>query len=319
MTTRRRFISTAASTAAVLHLTRYSFANSPSDAATCPLIAEQEVGPFYVAKELLRSNITEDRPGVPLSLRIQILDARTCTPLRGAAIDIWHCDASGLYSGYTKANFGPPPEGGPGGGGPMGDGPGGPPPGGPGEHGGPPPQMHQTDKLTFLRGIQFTGNDGNVSFQTIFPGFYQGRVNHIHFKVRVGGHALGKTYDGGHTAHTGQVFFPEDVTLRLMALEPYASHHIHRTTPAEDGIMQQQHGDTSIARLQELQPANTYRADIVISVDPTATPAPSIKVVPAAGQDAPAKPSAQPRQASSSVQSHPRRSDAKNTFVPPTG
>jgi len=267
-TTRRRFITTAAASAAAIQLTRYTFASSPADSATCPLILEQEVGPFYIAKELLRSNITEDKIGVPLSLRITILDAKTCAPLPKAAIDVWHCDASGLYSGFTKTSLGGPggPEGSGGPGRPIG-----PLPGGPHGH---PPAMKPSDKLTFLRGIQFTGADGVAAFQTIFPGFYQGRVNHIHFKVRVGGHAQGKTYDGGHTSHVGQVFFPEDIAVKLMTLEPYASHHIHRTTAAEDGIFQQQHGNTSVACLQELQPTTSYHADITISVDPNATPAP---------------------------------------------
>lgn len=271
-TSRRRFITTAAASAAAIQLAPYTFASSPADSATCSLILEQEVGPFYVAKELLRSNITEDRPGVPLSLRITILDAKTCAPLPKAAIDVWHCDASGLYSGFTKTSLGGP-------GGPEGSGgPSGPPPGDHAHH--PPggshghlPAMKPSDKLTFLRGIQFTGTGGIAAFQTIFPGFYQGRVNHIHFKVRIGGHAQGKTYDGGHTSHVGQIFFPEDVTVKLMTLEPYISHHIHRTTAAEDGIFQQQHGNTSIARLQELQPVTSYHADITISVDPNATPA----------------------------------------------
>ena len=268
-TTRRRFITTAAANAAAIQLAPYTFASSPTNATTCSLILEQEVGPFYIPKELLRSNITEDRTGVPLSLRITILDAKTCTPLPKAAIDIWHCDASGLYSGFTKTSLGGP--GGPeGSGGPSGPPPSNHPPGGPHGH---PPAMHPSDQLTFLRGIQFTGTDGVAAFQTIFPGFYQGRVNHIHFKVRIGGHAQGKTYDGGHTSHVGQVFFPEDVAAKLMTLEPYASHHIHRTTAAEDGIFQHQHGDTSVARLQELQPTSSYHADITISVDPNATPA----------------------------------------------
>jgi protocatechuate 3,4-dioxygenase beta subunit len=51
---------------------------------------------------------------------------------------------------------------------------------------GPPPENHPTDKLTFLRGVQLTGSDGTVVFKTIFPGFYEGRRNHIHFKVRDG-------------------------------------------------------------------------------------------------------------------------------------
>ena len=85
-----------------------------------------------------------------------------------------------------------------------------------------------TDKLTFLRGVQITGADGAVTYETIFPGFYHGRINHIHFKVRLGGHLSGQTYAAGHTSHVGQVFFPEELSLRLMEQAPYSAHAIHR-------------------------------------------------------------------------------------------
>lgn len=244
---------------------------------------EQEVGPYYVADELLRSNITESKPGIPLTLRLAILDARTCKPLPNAAVDIWHCDALGIYSGYTKASMGPggpPPGSGPDGG------PDGPPPGPPpdfanGQHGGPmgpPPQMHPTDKLTFLRGIQLTDKDGAVSFRTIFPGVYPGRTNHIHFKVHIGGHASRATYKEGHVSHIGQVFFPEETTVSLMQQGPYTQHKIHRTTQAEDGVFQGQNGAQSIAILKPVDSANPsagFYAELIAAVDPTATPAPA--------------------------------------------
>src|ERR1700712_3408746 len=103
---RRRFLSTAVAAAA---LPLKSVAET-----TCTLIPEQEQGPFYLADELIRSRIAEDRTGVPLRLKLILMDSRTCTPLRNAAIDLWHCDAMGLYSGFTKTSLGPPP-GGPGG------------------------------------------------------------------------------------------------------------------------------------------------------------------------------------------------------------
>ena len=253
----------------------------------CRLAAEQEEGPYYVEDELVRSNIVEGKPGVPLSLRLVVLDARTCKPLQNAAVDIWHCDAEGIYSGYTQQSRmqgGPPggPDGPDGPGGPNG----GPPPGfdpqHPGDRPGPPggmgrpPKNNPTDKFTFLRGIQITGADGSVNFQTVFPGFYQGRTNHIHFKVREGGQVSSKTYTAGHTAHTGQLFFPEEVSIQLMQHEPYSLHKIHRTTQAEDHVFGEQNGQLFIARLQPLHPGNFgagIHAELVAAVDPTATPA----------------------------------------------
>lgn len=277
---RRRFLTTTATLASTLQLQRAAHAlGFIPQADVCKLAAEQEVGPYYVADELLRSNVVEDRHGIPLSLRIAVLDVRTCKPLTHAAVDMWHCDALGLYAGFTKQSLMGPD--GPGG-------PGGPPPGfdpshsgdrpGPPEGFGPPPVNHPTDKLTFLRGIQITGADGAVSFQTIFPGFYMGRTNHIHFKVRLGGHAAGHTYVAGHTSHVGQVFFPEDVAIDLMKHEPYTLHAIHRTTQKEDGIFNGQHGDRSVATLRFVdagRPEGGLTAELIVAVDPSATPAPA--------------------------------------------
>lgn len=283
--TRRRFLSTTLTMATALELRRAAFAlGFSTDSAVCQLMPEQEVGPYYVDGELLRSNISENKPGVPLSLRIALLDSRTCKPLTGAAVDIWHCDALGVYSGYTKQpqmggpGMGPGmgPGGPPPGGGPPPDSAGGPPPGG-GPMGGPP-VSHPTDKLTFMRGIQLTGSDGSVSFRTVFPGFYQGRTNHIHFKVRIGGHTGKSTYEEGHVSHIGQVFFPEDVAVSIMSHEPYTKHEIHRTTQAEDGVFNGQHGDASIAVLKPFKPGNWtegLHAELIAAVDPTATPAPA--------------------------------------------
>jgi len=155
---------------------------------------------------------------------------------------------------------------------------------GPAEGMGPPPAMHTTDQLTFLRGIQFTDDQGRVEFATVFPGFYMGRTNHIHFKVREGGRIVsregspnGKTYLEGHTSHIGQVFFPEEFAAELMRHEPYAKHRIHRTTQAEDGIFQDQYGAGSMARLQSVdakRPEAGYIAEIIVATDPTKTPAP---------------------------------------------
>jgi len=260
--TRRRFLRGALAAATTLELQRAARAlGFAADAEVCKLLAEQEVGPYYVAGELLRQDIVEGKAGVPLALRIAVLDVRTCKPLTGAAVDIWHCDALGMYSGYTTQSM-------------MQGGPGGPPPGGFSGPGGPP-ESHPTDKLTFLRGIQMTDADGAVRFRTVFPGFYMGRTNHIHFKVRLGGHAEGKTYAAGHTSHVGQVFFPEQFAANLMEHEPYSKHKIHRTRQGEDDVFNDQHGELSIARLTPVGAGGGYVAELVAAVDPTATPAPA--------------------------------------------
>src|SRR5277367_4819676 len=123
-----------------------------SSAAHCLLSSELTVGPYYIDREIIRKDITEGKPGVPMKLRVTIMDAKRCAPLPNAALDIWHCDATGRYSGFSANNG----DAGPGrpGGRPMGPppdfGPNGRPPGPPGGFG----MSRPTDNLTFLRGVQ---------------------------------------------------------------------------------------------------------------------------------------------------------------------
>ena len=70
-----------------------------SGAITCVLTPEMTEGPYYVSGEKVRRNITEGRPGVPLELALTVVNASTCKPIKGASVDIWHCDALGVYSG----------------------------------------------------------------------------------------------------------------------------------------------------------------------------------------------------------------------------
>jgi len=70
-----------------------------SAGADCVLAPEQTEGPYYVPGEKLRRHIAEGRPGAPLALALSVVDASSCKPVRGAAVDVWHCDALGVYSG----------------------------------------------------------------------------------------------------------------------------------------------------------------------------------------------------------------------------
>jgi protocatechuate 3,4-dioxygenase beta subunit len=65
----------------------------------CVLAPEATEGPFYLDDARVRRNITEGRPGSPLTLRLKVVDASSCRAIRGASVDVWHCDASGAYSG----------------------------------------------------------------------------------------------------------------------------------------------------------------------------------------------------------------------------
>jgi protocatechuate 3,4-dioxygenase beta subunit len=254
-----------------------------ADTPSCVLTSEQEEGPYYVDGAKFRRDITEGKPGVPVQLRVALVDARRCTPLADAALDIWHCDAGGIYSGFTSSS---PDGAGPNGRGP---GPGGPPPPPPGaapfRPAMPPPGFgpggrgpRKIDATRFLRGVQLTDSQGLAEFATLYPGWYAGRAIHIHLKVHLGGEHRADLYRGGHVSHTGQLFFPEEVTGEIAKLQPYAKRlNVHRTTQDEDNIFRSQHGSSSMVRLERIRrgsDAEGFVATVTLAIDPEATPAP---------------------------------------------
>lgn len=217
---------------------------------SCTLTPEEEEGPYYIDDEKLPADITEGRPGVPLKLRVSLVDSRSCAPLENAALDIWHCDALGVYSGFTT-------------GGPRGRG--GPPPGPPAFGRGPmgpPPRSRQTDATRFLRGVQVTRKEGVAEFATLYPGWYEGRAIHIHVKVHV----------NNHVSHTGQLFFPEDVTADIARIDPYAKRlNVERTLQSKDHVFTDQHGSASLLKLAMLKngsKADGFLATITLAVHP---------------------------------------------------
>lgn len=152
--TRRGFLGTLSVAAAGLLPTRQMQAAPESQASgaeeACILTPQAEEGPFYFDPKLVRSEIAEGKTGVALTLRLRVIEAGPCTAISGARVDIWHCDAQGLYSAFRG----------------QGDG-----------------HTIDTSSKTFLRGTQMTDAAGWVEFRTIYPGWYDGRTTHIHFKV----------------------------------------------------------------------------------------------------------------------------------------
>ena len=103
----------------------------------------------------MRSDIREDRPGLPLTLTITVVNANSaCAPVAGASVEIWQCDVAGDYSQYGTVR-----------------------------------------QQTFLRGIQTTNASGQVTFVTVYPGWYQGRATHIHVEVTANGRSVKVTPD----------------------------------------------------------------------------------------------------------------------------
>jgi protocatechuate 3,4-dioxygenase beta subunit len=121
----------------------------------CVVRPEQMEGPYFVDGMLDRSDIRADpdtgevKPGTPLLLTLSVatLHGSACAPLAGAHVDLWHCDALGVYSGVKDPSF-------------------------------------DTTGHHYFRGWQRTDGKGEARFRTIYPGWYPGRAVHIHFKVR---------------------------------------------------------------------------------------------------------------------------------------
>ncbi|MEV0180429.1 intradiol ring-cleavage dioxygenase [Streptomyces sp. NPDC050625] len=254
----------------------------------CYLLTSETVeGPYYIDADKLRRDVTEDREGVPLLLALKVIDSETCRPVRNAAVDIWHCDAMGVYSGYENQGNG-------GGGGPAPTGTptdtptGAPPSGGPGGGGGG--HQEPTDDTRYLRGTWRTDHQGRVKFRTVFPGWYRGRCVHIHVKVHVDGEWTDAGYEGGHTCHTGQFFFAEEAVLATATVDPYATNTAERTTLTEDTIYDQSgtRGGLLKLRYHKDHIARGVRGSITVAVDPAAThdgqdaPRPSASETPSA-------------------------------------
>jgi len=125
------------------------------EAPRCVLTPAQTEGPYFVDERLERTDLRSDpadrtvQPGalLTLALRVFAVDGAACAPLAGAIVDIWHCNAAGIYSDVDDMRL-------------------------------------ATRGAKFLRGYQVTSTDGRVRFTTIYPGAYPGRAVHIHFKVR---------------------------------------------------------------------------------------------------------------------------------------
>jgi protocatechuate 3,4-dioxygenase beta subunit len=120
-------------------------------AATCTLTPSMTEGPYWVDELLNRSDIRANadgssvQDGIPLTLTIYVERSETCEPEAGATVDVWHANASGVYSDES---------------------------------------VESTSGQSWLRGYQVTDSEGKVTFTTIFPGWYAGRTFHVHVRIR---------------------------------------------------------------------------------------------------------------------------------------
>jgi protocatechuate 3,4-dioxygenase beta subunit len=171
-------------------------------------------GPYFVDEKLDRSDIRSDpstnavKPGVRLLLTFLVsrVTGSACAALAGATIDVWHCDAVGVYSDATDPTFG------------------------------------STKGTKFLRGYQTTDANGMVQFTTIWPGWYQGRAVHVHFKIRA------RAANGQVSDFTSQLFFDETMNDQIFAQAPYSQKGgAGRLRNEGDGIFQGSGGKLTLA------------------------------------------------------------------------
>jgi protocatechuate 3,4-dioxygenase beta subunit len=203
-------------------------------ADSCILTPEITEGPYYIDTELTRRDIRGGKRGLPLELVFMVQNARTCNAIRHADVELWHCDADGVYSGFESQSRGEAGGGEPGGGG-----------------------QGPSSATRYLRGHQRTDADGQATFLTIFPGWYRGRTPHIHLKVHV----------GGEVVHTGQVFFNERTTAAVYRQAPYSSHGQSDTSHSEDTIYAQAGRSRAVMRLRRrTRGRRGYRGTITLGV-----------------------------------------------------
>jgi protocatechuate 3,4-dioxygenase beta subunit len=178
-----------------------SSTSASAGASMCVVRPEMTEGPYFVDEMLNRSDIRRDpsdrsvKPGtlLQLSFNVSTIAAAACTPLAGALVDLWHCDHLGVYSDVSDPGF-------------------------------------NTVGKRFLRGYQVTDARGLASFTTVYPGWYQGRAVHIHFKIRSAPSAS-RGFE-----FTSQLFFDDALTDRVHVQQPYAAKGQRTVRNSRDGI-----------------------------------------------------------------------------------
>jgi len=234
LTRREAMIALAASGAGLLLGRNGTAASSiaPSSMAStvCVVKPEKTVGPYFVDNRLNRRDIRlepSDKsvvPGAKLELTFNVarLDGNQCAPLQGAMVDVWHCDAKGVYSAVRDPNFG------------------------------------ETTNRQFLRGYQVTDKNGVARFTTIYPGWYQGRAVHIHFKIRHQA-TSNESYE-----FTSQLFFDEEMSDEVFKLPAYRRDRTRATRNENDGIYGRNGGQLTP---QWMRAADGYRGTFDIALD----------------------------------------------------
>jgi protocatechuate 3,4-dioxygenase beta subunit len=170
-----------------------------SSSGSCALTDTETDGPYPLynsrGSAIQRVDITDGKTGIPLNMNITIRNVNnSCAVLANARVDVWHCDKDGYYSGYTNSGF-------------LG--------------------TQNNSALVFCRGLQYTDENGVAKFITIYPGWYQGRVTHVHVQV----------YVGNTLKLTTQIAFPEAINTAVYNTALYSAHGQNLTKNTTDNII----------------------------------------------------------------------------------
>lgn len=134
--------------------------------------------------------------GVPLTVTLTLLDnANGCSPLAGAAVYVWHCDQNGKYSLYDSG----------------------------------------LEDENYLRGVQESDENGQLTFSTVFPGAYMGRWPHIHFEVF---ESMSNATKAGQVLAVSQIALTESACKTVYATAGYenSARSFPKTTLSSDNV-----------------------------------------------------------------------------------
>lgn len=166
---------------------------------TCTVTDTETDGPYPLYKSrgssIQRVDITDGKTGLPLSLTITVRNVKdSCNIVSNARVDIWHCDKDGYYSGYSNSGY-------------LG--------------------TQDNSALVFCRGLQYSDTNGQVKFTSIYPGWYTGRVTHIHAQI----------YVDSTLKLTTQIAFPDAINTAVYKTSLYSAHGQNSMTNANDNII----------------------------------------------------------------------------------
>jgi protocatechuate 3,4-dioxygenase beta subunit len=170
--------------------------------AACTLDVEATEGPYWVAGELIRSDVLTGEKGAITHLDINVIDVSTCKPVTDAYVELWGCNSTGVYTGVAARG--------------NGDG------------------SKSAITTNALRGVQPSGN-GTAQFVTVIPGHYVGRANHLHTIIHHGAKLLpNNTISGGTISHVGQFYVEQNFLAQVEATPPYNTNKQTQTKNAQD-------------------------------------------------------------------------------------